>query len=217
MINWVNVVHTTAGVVTILQFASEAFVLHAVKDVWLEDYCKTCPIIPFLGSAVASMLYMQYGNMLQDGTMTLVYTVGLLVNIVLMCPICYHTASEYGKAKYMRIIGVAVALTCGILCYVRYEDPTEVEFRFGIIRTIVQLLVVATPMIFFGDGRPARAEDLWFPSLLLGFVAMLSWALYGLLLGNHTLVAEKLSAMIIYMYIISVHSPYGGEFRWLRE
>ncbi|XP_053698894.1 uncharacterized protein LOC128745847 [Sabethes cyaneus] len=197
MIDLVNVVHAIACVVTMLQFVTEFVLLNEFKEFWLNDYCKTCPTIQFLGIAVASVLHIQYGNMLQDGTMIRVYTVGLLVSIALMCAIYYRILSNFSKAKYMIGYGAAVALTCVILCYVRYEDPKELEFRFGIIRTVVQLLIIAPPLICFGF----IGVWLWGLSFMLGFAATLSWMLYGILLGNHTLVIEKISATVIYIYI----------------
>jgi solute carrier family 50 (sugar transporter) len=99
------------------------------------------------------------------------------------------------------------AFTFGTLSYVQYEDKDLVLHRFGIINTIVLIMLISAPLFSLGEIiRNKSTEGLPFAIILSGTVVAASWLVYGIILRDNFIVVSYIlrnlvSGFIIYIFI----------------
>ena len=103
-------------------------------------------VFPFLAGAVFCILNLQFGQMIQDDATIKVNFLGLGMNIIYIVAF-YLLTSGPRKLKVWAQIGASAIFASSILAYVQYEDPKLVEFRFGIILTLVLFALVGMPLV----------------------------------------------------------------------
>lgn len=203
-----DTVGMTAAVITVMQFFSGIFV---VNDIRKKGNTDGFACGPFLGGTVFCLLNIQFGQMLRDDAMIKVNFIGLALHVLYVCAFYLYTAGP-GKTKVWGQIGAAGAIAVGILSYVQYEDPKLVEFRFGIILTVVLLLLVGMPLLGLGDIlRKKSTEGLPFPIIFSGSLVSLSWLLYGITLRNNFIVVQNLMALAICLVQLSLFAIFPSK------
>lgn len=196
-----DTVGMSAAVITVLQFFSGVFV---VNDIRRKGSSEGFSAGPFLGGAVFSLLNVQFGQMLMDDAMIKVNLIGLALNVVYVCAFYWYTVGS-AKNKVWGQIGAAGAIAIGILAYVQYEDPLVVEFRFGMILTVILLLLVGMPLLGLGEILKNKStEGLPFPIILSGSFVSLSWLLYGVILRSNFLVVQNVIALALGLIQLSL-------------
>ncbi|EDS36531.1 conserved hypothetical protein [Culex quinquefasciatus] len=184
----------SAAIITVVQFFSGVFV---INDIRKRGSTEGFSAGPFLGGSVFCLLNIQFGQMLRDDAMIQVNFIGLALNIVYVCAFYLFTVGA-AKTKVWGQIGVAGAVVAGILSYVQYEDPQLVEFRFGVILTVILLLLVGMPLLGLGEILKKKCtEGLPFPIIFAGTLVSLSWLLYGIVLRNDFIVVQNLIALAL--------------------
>lgn len=198
----------TAAIITVLQFFSGVFV---VNDIRKKGSTEGFTVGPFLGGAVFSLLNIQFGQMLMDDAMIKVNFIGLALNVVYVCAFYLYTAGP-GKTKVWGQIGLAGAVAVGILSYTQYEDPELVQFRFGIILTVILLLLIGMPLLGLGEIIKSKStEGLPFPIIFSGSLVSLSWLLYGTILRNNFLVVQNLIALALGSVQLALFAIYPSK------
>ncbi|KXJ81784.1 hypothetical protein RP20_CCG017788 [Aedes albopictus] len=196
-----DTVGLSAAVITVLQFFSGVFV---VNDIRRKGSSEGFSAGPFLGGAVFSLLNVQFGQMLQDDAMIKVNLIGLGLNVVYVCAFYWYTLGP-AKNKVWGQIGLAGAIAAGLLAYVQYEDPKVVEFRFGMILTVILLILVGMPLLGLGEILKNKStEGLPFPIILSGSFVSLAWLLYGVILRSNFLVAQNVIALVLGLVQLSL-------------
>lgn len=186
---------STAALLTVLQFASGLLVVNDFRKKGSTDGFMAGP---FLGGAVFCLLNIQFGQMLRDDGMIKVNFIGLALNIVYVCAFYLYTAAGPRKTKVWGQIGAAGAVAVGILSYVQYENPNIVEFRFGVILTVILLMLIGMPLLGLGEILKTKSTaGLPFPIILIGTLVSLSWLLYGVVLRNDFLIVQNVLATSI--------------------
>uniref|UniRef100_A0A182TX56 Sugar transporter SWEET1 n=1 Tax=Anopheles melas TaxID=34690 RepID=A0A182TX56_9DIPT len=176
-----DTVGLTAAIVTVVQFFSGVLALNAIRR---QGNTRGFSALPFLGGTVFCLLNIQFGQMLRDDGMIRVNFIGLALNLLYVCAFYLYTEGPAKTAVWGQI-GLAGALTAGVLSYVQYEDPQLVEFRFGLILTgLLWTLKKST------EGLP-------FPIIFLGAVVSFAWLLYGIILRSNFLVVQNLIALAL--------------------
>uniref|UniRef100_A0A8W7PYJ2 Sugar transporter SWEET1 n=2 Tax=gambiae species complex TaxID=44542 RepID=A0A8W7PYJ2_ANOCL len=176
-----DTVGLTAAIVTVVQFFSGVLALNAIRR---QGNTRGFSALPFLGGTVFCLLNIQFGQMLRDDGMIRVNFIGLALNLLYVCGFYLYTEGPAKTAVWGQI-GLAGALTAGVLSYVQYEDPQLVEFRFGLILTgLLWTLKKST------EGLP-------FPIIFLGAVVSFAWLLYGIILRSNFLVVQNLMALAL--------------------
>lgn len=198
----------TAAAITVLQFFSGVLV---VNDIRKRGNTEGFSAGPFLGGTVFCLLNIQFGQMLQDAAMIQVNFIGLALNIVYVCAFYLYTVGP-AKTKVWGQIGVAGAVVAGILSYVQYEDPKLVEFRFGVILTIILLLLIGMPLLGLGEILKKKStEGLPFPIIFAGTLVSLSWLLYGVVLRNDFIVVQNVIALALCLVQLALFAIFPSK------
>ncbi|XP_055607369.1 sugar transporter SWEET1-like [Uranotaenia lowii] len=204
-----DTVGLTAASITVLQFFSGFLV---INDIRKKGTTEGFPVGPFLGGAVFSILNIQFGQMLRDDAMIKVNFIGLALNVIYVCAFYLYTVGGSAKGKVWAQTGLAGAVTVGILSYVQYEDPKLVEFRFGIILTVILLLLVGMPLLGLGQVITTQCTaGLPFPIIVSGAIVSLSWLLYGVILRSDFLVMQQSLALAICLVQLSLFAIYPSQ------
>ncbi|EAA10852.2 sugar transporter SWEET1-like [Anopheles arabiensis] len=189
-----DTVGLTAAIVTVVQFFSGVLALNAIRR---QGNTRGFSALPFLGGTVFCLLNIQFGQMLRDDGMIRVNFIGLALNLLYVCGFYLYTEGPAKTAVWGQI-GLAGALTAGVLSYVQYEDPQLVEFRFGLILTGLLWTLVGMPLLGLGDILKKKStEGLPFPIIFLGAVVSFAWLLYGIILRSNFLVVQNLMALAL--------------------
>ncbi|CAB3234751.1 unnamed protein product [Arctia plantaginis] len=181
-----EIVGNVAAIVTIGQMFSGTFICY---DIYKQKGTKGIGMVPFLGGIVLSILNLKYGYILRDDTMIQVNLFGLALNI-LYCLFYFQYTHE--KMKVWGQMGLAGALSAGLIAYAQAEDPTLVENRFGMIITALMFLLIAAPLFGLKDIiKKQSTEGMPFPMILSGTVVTFAWLVYGIILRNKFLVVSN--------------------------
>ena len=71
---------------------------------------------------------------------------GLALNIVYML-VYYHYTPNGNKTTVWAQIGLSGAISAAVIGYAQYEHPDLIEFRFGIIMTVLLFALVSSPFL----------------------------------------------------------------------
>ncbi|KRT82626.1 hypothetical protein AMK59_4817, partial [Oryctes borbonicus] len=137
-----ELVGTVASVITIGQFFSGALIC---RDIYKKKSTDGISAMPFIGGTVIGILVLKYALMLQDKAMFQVNMAAITLN--LMYIICYYT---YCSNKWEEVYKPAlrgIGLVSALSLYIRWEDPSKIEFRYGLIVTILMLLLMGSPLM----------------------------------------------------------------------
>lgn len=152
------------------------------KDIYKKGTTKGVDPMPFLGGIGLCILMLRYALMLDDSTMINVNVFGLLINIIYMIVYYYYTSNT--KEVFTSIFKVTIFVII-FLVYAEIEHPTNIEFRFGIVVTVLLLLLIASPLIHLKQViKTKNTEILPFPLIFMGTLVSFQWLLYGLIINN---------------------------------
>lgn len=130
------------GIITLLQFFSGGFVCNDIRK---KGSAEGFPLIPLLGLVVLCGISIPFGFQINDDMTIKVNFMGFALGII-YCMVYYHYTPNANKTKVWSQFGVGGAMTAGIIAYSQLEDPAKVEFRFGMILTVLLLTMIASPL-----------------------------------------------------------------------
>lgn len=105
----------------------------------------------------------------------------------------YYYTSNANKTKVWAKIGLGGAIGAAAIAYAKYEAPELLEFRFGMLCTVLLFAMVGAPMLDLGDIiRNKSVGQMPFPMILSGTVVSFLWLLYGVILNNSVVVVSCL-------------------------
>lgn len=152
------------------------------KDIYKKGTAKGIDPMPFLGGIGLCILMLRYALMLNDSTMINVNIFGLLTNIFYMIVYYYYAPNTKEVLKLIYKVTVFVVI---FLVYAQIEHPTNVEFRFGMVVTILLFLLIAAPLMHLKEIiKTKNTEILPFPLIFMGTLVSSLWLLYGIIIGN---------------------------------
>ncbi|XP_011058818.1 PREDICTED: bidirectional sugar transporter N3 [Acromyrmex echinatior] len=136
-----EVVGSCAMYTTMAQMLSGTFIC---RNIHKKGSAKGVDPMPFLGAIGLCILMLRYAWMLGDSNMINVNIFGLLTNMIYMIIYYYYAPNTKEVLKLIYKIAVFVAI---FLVYAQMEHPANVEFRFGIVVTVLLLLLIAAPLV----------------------------------------------------------------------
>lgn len=132
-----------AFILTVLQFLSGGFLCNDIRK---KGSAEGFPLVPLLGLVVLCGISIPFGFQIGDDMMIKVNFIGFALGVI-YCLIFYFYTPNKEKNKVWGQFGVGGAMVTAILAYAQYEDPAKVEFRFGMIVTILLLAMIASPLL----------------------------------------------------------------------
>ncbi|XP_053669718.1 sugar transporter SWEET1-like [Anopheles nili] len=189
-----EIVGTGAAVLTVGQMFSGCFVCNDIRKKGTTDGFSP---MPFVGGCGLTILFLQHGMLMGDSAMTNANMVGLAISLVYATFFLLYTPTGE-RASFWRQVGWTALFTITLLGYVKIENPSVVEDRFGMIITVLMLCLIGQPLIGLPDIiRRKSTEGLPFAMILSGTIVGLSWLLYGVILNNVFVVLQNLAAVTL--------------------
>ncbi|XP_029177237.1 sugar transporter SWEET1 [Nylanderia fulva] len=174
-----EIVGTCAMYTTMAQMLAGTLIC---KDIYKKGTARGVDPMPFLGGIGLCILMLRYALMLSDSTMINVNVFGLLTNIIYMTVYYYYAPNT--REVFNLIFKVTVFVII-FLVYAQVEHPANVEFRFGIVVTVLLLLLIASPLMHLEKVIKTKStEILPFPLIFMGTMVSFLWLLYGIIINN---------------------------------
>ncbi|KAK3913162.1 Sugar transporter SWEET1 [Frankliniella fusca] len=170
-----------ASLCTVLLFMTGMFTASKIlkrKTVGEDSYA------PFITGFLSCSLWLRYGTLIEDPTITLVNTVGVFLHFSYLSVYIFHSKSQLGIVKQ---------LTPSILCllivlfytFCLEENIDVVKFYVGLIASAITIAFFAAPMTKLMHVIRCRSvECLPFPMIAASFIVSAQWLLYGFILND---------------------------------
>ncbi|XP_055371291.1 sugar transporter SWEET1 [Condylostylus longicornis] len=205
LVPYSNILAKIAGTLTSLQFLSGFFFLNDIRK---KNSTIGFPVWPFLGGIVLCAISLKFGVIIRDDAMIKVNFLGFALNIVFMMVFYYFTPNE-NKLKLWGQIGLSGLFTAGCFAYADWENPNLVEFRLGMLITIVLVFLVGSPLLSLGDIMKKRStEGLPFAMIFSGTLVSASWMLYGFSILNDLMVFQNAFLLFLSGIQLSLFAIY---------
>lgn len=95
--------------------------------------------------ANSTVLFLQHALLMKDPAMIQANVVGFGISVAYSVFFYLYTPRQ-SKAGFWKQLGMAGAVTAAILAYAQIENPELVEDRFGLIITVMMLMLIAQPL-----------------------------------------------------------------------
>ena len=195
-------VATCASICTMGQMLAGTLIC---KDIYRKGSSKGFDPMPFLGGIGMCILMLQYAWILGDPAMININVFGVLTNTAYMA--VYYYYSQHTKDT-LALIGKVAAFVMVFLTYAQVENSEKIEFRFGVVVTVLLLLLIASPLVHLGEIIKTKNTDILpFPLIFMGTIVSFQWLLYGLIINNvfvifQNVVGFTLSVMQLSLFVI---------------
>ncbi|OAD55537.1 Sugar transporter SWEET1 [Eufriesea mexicana] len=161
--------------------------------------------MPFLGGIGMCILMLQYAWIVRDPAMINVNVFGLLTNTVYMAIYYYYSPQTKDT---LALIGKATIFVMVFLVYAQMESPEKIEYRYGLIVTILFFFLMASPLIHLKQIIQTKNVDILpFPLIFMGTIVTFLWLLYGIIINNTFIIFQNsvgfvLSATQMSLFVI---------------
>lgn len=88
---------------------------------------------------------LKHGYLINDPVMIQVNLVAIVLNAIYTC-FYYKYATDKNK-DILRPLGIGTAIVAVFIGYAQIESPDNLEFRYGLILTILMLLLLGAPLM----------------------------------------------------------------------
>ncbi|KAJ8979505.1 hypothetical protein NQ317_015683 [Molorchus minor] len=212
-----DMVGQVASVVTIAQFFSGAFVC---KDIHKKGTTKGTAATPFIGGVVIGLLMLRLGLLMNDAAMIQVNVAAVFLNILYTAFYYVYSSDKYEEV--LKPLGIGSTIAAVILGYAQLENPENLEFRYGLITTVLMLLLLGAPFIRSASSVPICAYDfkeiidkkdassIPFPLTFMGTIVTFLWLIYGIILLNYFMIFQNVIAFILCLIQLVLLILYPG-------
>lgn len=138
-----DIIGKVAGAVTFCHMLSGSLVLYGV---YKKKSSTGTPLMPFLGGFVLTVLSYKLATILNDGAILWVNILGFVLNVAYIS-IYYLYTPKKALQEVWKQFGISGAFIAGVLAYAEFEDPAKIEFRFGMIITVLMFSLISAPLL----------------------------------------------------------------------
>ncbi|KAJ2660712.1 Sugar transporter [Coemansia sp. RSA 1200] len=174
-----SLVSVAASAVTIAMFLSQLSVIQQLKHAHREKQAAV-PVLQFLMSFLSSVLWLKYGLIKHDGTITAVNGTGVVVAFYILVQFWrYNNGGGTRTRVEIKVLGTLV-LGVILVSYVdQSTDPAAIDV-FSLACCAMSLLFLAAPLGQIGNVVRRRDASVLLPSVAaLAFANNVLWAVYG--------------------------------------
>ncbi|CAH1979507.1 unnamed protein product [Acanthoscelides obtectus] len=184
---YTDVVAQVASIVTIAHMFTGVLLC---RDIYNKKSTQGTPAMPFIGGIAMGAMVLKHGLILNDTAMLQVNTVGIILNLAYI-GVYYH----YSKDKYnevLRPLGIAVAIVSVVIGYAHVESADKVEFRYGMVVTILMLMLLGAPLLDVRNIIEKKdASSIIFSLTVMAALVTFLWLLYGLVIKNAFIIFQN--------------------------
>ncbi|XP_076234020.1 sugar transporter SWEET1 [Calliopsis andreniformis] len=203
-----EIVGTCASISTMGQMLAGTLIC---KDIYQKGSSRGFDPMPFLGGVGMCILMLQYAWILRDVAMINVNLFGLFTNAAYMAIYYYYSPQV---KETLALIGKVATFVMVFLTYAQVEDPEKIEFRFGLIVTVLLLLLIASPLVHLGEIIKTKNTDILpFPIIFMGSFVSFQWLLYGLIINNAFVIFQNTIGFILSIVQLSLFVIFPSKSR----
>ncbi|KAH0955279.1 hypothetical protein HN011_001150 [Eciton burchellii] len=195
-----------AMLVTMIQMLAGTLIC---KDIYQKGTSKGIDPMPFLGTVGLCILMLRYALILNDIAMINVNVFGLITNIIYMIIYYYYASNTRELFKLICKVTVFVII---FLAYAEIESSANIEFRFGILVTVLLLLLIAAPLAHLGQIiKTKNAEILPMPIIVMGTLVSFMWLWYGCIINNIFIIFQNAIGFMLNIVQLLLFAIYGSK------
>ncbi|XP_058794724.1 sugar transporter SWEET1-like [Phymastichus coffea] len=204
--NYKDIVGNCAFVTTMAHMLTGTLIC---KDIYQKGTAKGCDPMPFIGGIGMCVLMLKYALILQDPAMININLFGVATNVAYM--LVYYIYSPH-KADVMNKLGKATLFVALVLGYAQIESKEHVEYRYGILTTILFLVLIGSPLFNLGEIiRTKSTAMLPFPLIFMGTVVAFQWLIYGLIINNSFIILQNFVGLMLSLAQLSLFAIYPSQ------
>lgn len=196
-----------ASVVTIAQFFSGAVMC---KDIHNRKTTKGVSAIPFVGAVIIGILVFKYGLLLHDDAMLRVNMASVSLNLCYVAVFLYYCENTWEDV--FKPASYGIVLVALLLGYAEWEMPEKIEYRYGLLVTILQLLLLASPLRDLANIIATKdASSIPFPIAFMAAIVTFLWFIYSIILNNIFMLVQNFVGFVLCIVQISLVFMYGSH------
>lgn len=181
LVDFKDTLATSASLSTVLLFMTGMFTVNKImkrNSVGDDSYA------PFITGFLSCSLWLRYGILIEDATITLVNSVGAFLHISYLTIYIFHSKSKVGIMR-QQVPPMMCLLLVLFYSYYWEENVDVVKFHVGVIASAVTIAFFAAPLTkLMHVIRFRSVECLPFPMIVGSFAVSGQWLLYGIILQD---------------------------------
>ncbi|XP_039447464.1 sugar transporter SWEET1-like [Culex pipiens pallens] len=188
-----DVIGNVAGMLTVAQFLSGCFTCNNIR---LKGTSEGFSALQFVLGCGLTALQLRYSQMV--GAVAMIRTSAYAFAICAVYSVWFAAYTPRGprRSELWQLVLRTVLVVGGILLYAGFEQPSKVEYRFGLVVTGLTLGYIGLPLLKLGEViRRRSTEGLPLPVILASSGASVLWLLYGIILHNYFIIVQKVIAI----------------------
>ncbi|ORX72960.1 hypothetical protein DL89DRAFT_255120 [Linderina pennispora] len=140
---------------------------------------SSVPMLQFLVSFLSSVLWLKYGLIKADATITFVNSLGTLIAAYILGCFWYYAPSR--ASVETRVLATALTALVLVTLVDRATDPAAVD-AFSLVCCLMTLVFLGSPLSQIGSVVRLRDASVLLPSVtVLAFTNNVLWTVYGYL------------------------------------
>lgn len=165
------------------------------RDVLKRKSTSGVSSLPFLTGAVSSLLWLQYGIMIENSEVTFVNVVSALMQFSFLACYFYVTSN---KVSVTSLVFSSSATLLAILKYTSYLDIQDAVYLVGLLCCCSNIIVSLAPLSGIKEVFISKStESIPFLIILGTFVVSTLWYIYGTLVEDSFIAFPNLIAGVI--------------------
>ncbi|XP_044753681.1 sugar transporter SWEET1-like [Coccinella septempunctata] len=202
-----ELVGSIASVVTIAQFFSGAVMC---RDIHKRQTTKGVSAVPFVGAVIIGILVFKYGLLLNDDAMLRVNVASVTLNMCYIAVFLYYCENSWEEVYKPASFGIL--LVAIILGYAEWESSDKIEYRYGLLVTILQLLLLASPLRDLANIIATKdASSIPFPLAFMAAIVTFLWFIYAIILNNIFMLVQNFIGFVLCIVQLSLVFIYGSH------
>ncbi|XKL65262.1 hypothetical protein PGB90_008682 [Kerria lacca] len=196
-----DIIASIASVLTMVQFVSPAILC---KDIIYRRSTSGHDIMVFMGGLILSILFLQTALLMEDSYMIFVNTIATTLSFIYLTTYIFYSSEKYDCYKTIVKAGIFISI---LIIYARNESKDVVNFRFGLICTILFLFFIAAPLFSIKKIlRTKNTSSLPMPIIISGTIVSFSWMLYGFAIEDTILQMQNGIAIVLNSIQLGLYS-----------
>ncbi|XP_065212832.1 sugar transporter SWEET1-like [Planococcus citri] len=168
-----------------------------------SDHIK--PIV-FVGGLTRSILFLQFGITTNLRPLIIIHSLGAVLYTIYL--ILYYNYCQ-NKSNVQSLFTKATAFVSVLLGFVNFRTESLIAKYFGAIVTAIHLFLIAVPLLNLKTIiRTKSTHGMPFPIILCGNIVTTSWLLYGISVGNSTIIFQMVIGAVLTGIQLSLFAIY---------
>ncbi|XP_025828943.1 sugar transporter SWEET1-like [Agrilus planipennis] len=150
---------------------------------------------------------LKYSMMLNDSSMFVVNLAAVLLNIIYT--FFFNKYSRCKKQDIHQPIMWGTILMTVIFAYTFWEEEELIEYRYGLIVTVLMLGLLGSPLIEVREiVRKKDASSIPLPITFMACIVTSLWLLYGFILKNEFMIIQNFIGFFLCLMQLTLYCIY---------